>query len=400
MHLKLIKQDRSIILMFWFYGSEMYSVSYEHKFDYYNKGGSIRLKNTFFLNKLRATQATGEETLHAQESSACKIAELHDDYYELNKDVFDIQNSFYFHKSIDFNLELFYTEPKVSIIKYIDDVLNCSVYIGGDVDNNNLLIIPKSEYLELIKRFPNNLEIKKYRQKRIIDSISDFVNIKSKYYDDYDNYLNRRLNTHKSGLLNVILNSEQLKFKSVLEIMNDMLENEQNYSEADWQKHICNVLQLLFPKYVRICQNVFFEKRDSKRAFADIMLVDYDGYVDLIEIKKPFKINLLNKVQYRGNYFPSHELSGSIMQLESYLIHMNKLNYNDIQKIKSRKLPEYTEELKVQNPKGMIIAGRTNHFNSKQIEDFDLIKRKYANIMDILSYDDLLRRLNAVVNSF
>ncbi len=35
-----------------------------------------------------------------------------------------------------------------------------------------------------------------------------------------------------------------------------------------------------------------------------------------------------------------------------------------------------------------------------QLFDFELIKRKYANIVDILSYDDLLSRLSKIIEKF
>ena len=53
----------------------------------------------------------------------------------------------------------------------------------------------------------------------------------------------------------------------------------------------------------------------------------------------------------------------------------------------------------------MIILGRgqlssgQQELSSSQMVDLEVIKRKYANMMDILTYDDLLRRLENIIAS-
>jgi hypothetical protein len=48
-----------------------------------------------------------------------------------------------------------------------------------------------------------------------------------------------------------------------------------------------------------------------------------------------------------------------------------------------------------------LIVGRDQIGGEKmtgsQLLDFEVIKRKYANMMDIITYDDLLRRLNHTI---
>jgi hypothetical protein len=45
----------------------------------------------------------------------------------------------------------------------------------------------------------------------------------------------------------------------------------------------------------------------------------------------------------------------------------------------------------------MLILGRDKDFDEKQKFDFEIIKRKYTNIVDIMTYDDLLRRLDNII---
>jgi hypothetical protein len=62
-------------------------------------------------------------------------------------------------------------------------------------------------------------------------------------------------------------------------------------------------------------------------------------------------------------------------------------------------------QIRVTNPKAMILLGRdkrpdgTSALADDQLFDLEVIKRKYSNMMDILTYDDLLRRLDNIIAS-
>ena len=44
--------------------------------------------------------------------------------------------------------------------------------------------------------------------------------------------------------------------------------------------------------------------------------------------------------------------------------------------------------------------GRGSNLTEAQQRDFEVVKRKYKNIADIITYDDLLRRLDFVIKQF
>ena len=56
-------------------------------------------------------------------------------------------------------------------------------------------------------------------------------------------------------------------------------------------------------------------------------------------------------------------------------------------------------EPKIVSPKGILLLGRSNKFNTQQNRDFEIIKRQYKNIADIMTYDDLINRINNIINS-
>jgi hypothetical protein len=95
------------------------------------------------------------------------------------------------------------------------------------------------------------------------------------------------------------------------------------------------------------------------------------------------------------------------MQAEKYLFHLSKWGVEGERKLtkKYAHLLPNDMHIRVTNPKAMILLGRDKRTDgasvlaADQLFDLEVIKRKYSNMMDILTYDDLLRRLDNVVAS-
>ena len=89
------------------------------------------------------------------------------------------------------------------------------------------------------------------------------------------------------------------------------------------------------------------------------------------------------------------------MQIEYYLRELHENSSSNRQKIK-RKLSDkgFDSEVKINNVKGIIIMGRTNEFNLEQQETYRIMKNQYSNIINIISYDELLEMLERILNRF
>jgi hypothetical protein len=178
-----------------------------------------------------------------------------------------------------------------------------------------------------------------------------------------------------------------------------MLASERGYSENQWQKEILQVILLLFPKYIFSFTEGPIRTDVNRRV--DFLLVDAGGNVDILEIKKPHDIPILSNRKYRNNYIPQKELSGTIMQVEKYIYHLNRWADKGEKELTEKYKKELPEgfSMKITNPAGMIIMGRDNDLNTLQKLDFEVVRRKYKNLIDILTYDDLIRRLEFTINS-
>lgn len=51
------------------------------------------------------------------------------------------------------------------------------------------------------------------------------------------------------------------------------------------------------------------------------------------------------------------------------------------------------------NPQGILLLGRSKEFTLQQRTDFELIKRQYKHIAEILTYDDLVQRINNIISA-
>ena len=55
-------------------------------------------------------------------------------------------------------------------------------------------------------------------------------------------------------------------------------------------------------------------------------------------------------------------------------------------------------KIKIVNPQGIIICGRKINFTEQQDLDYEIIKRQYKALTEILTYDELIKRLENTLN--
>ncbi|GKW19605.1 hypothetical protein PEC302107_13340 [Pectobacterium araliae] len=321
------------------------------------------------------------------------------DYYKIYNEVLSLQHDFFIHKDINMDRKFFVSERNISIFNKIDKLIDSSFYIGGDQEDN----IPHGDYIQLIKKFPNTLELNKYAAARVSSIISSSIKLKKDNEQDYQNYLNKKESIHGDNLMEFFSEIELHKFQTMLKKLTNMLNNEMNYNETTWQKEILEILLLLYPKYICVFTEApvqdFYK---SKIREIDYLLIDSSGNIDIIEIKKPFDKSIVTTGTYRDNHIPMRELSGTVMQIEKYIFHLNKSGSNGEKTLNEKykdKLPNGMK-IKITNPSAIIISGRSNNLTDHQLQDFEIIRRKYKNLIDIITYDDLIERLKFIISSF
>lgn len=330
-------------------------------------------------------------------------------YVDIPARILNIKNDLHIDRAVKVSRATFVAERNVSIFRRLSALLDHSnpIVIGGTHPN----AIPQDVFEELIKKFPNSLELDHYANARVYTILSEYLDGMKDARGRYDSYLNKKSKVLPSTAkldLKVLEKLEIEKYILIRDLISDALVNKKDLSENEWQKLMLQFLLLLFPKYIMVLENIpindyYSDPTKKTERYIDIGLLDANGNLDVIEVKKPFDDKILRKSQYRDNSIPTTELSGSIMQAEKYLFHLSKWGVQGEKALNTRyaaKLPAGME-IRISNPKAIIIVGRDQIGGAKmtgsQLLDFEVIKRKYANMMDIITYDDLLRRLNHTI---
>lgn len=407
MNCELLMIDSYLFLK---YRPEYFSFSYdlEHK--------TKKIKNTFYVNnELYKKSSELLTSLDCDEHISDEefiflLGEIEGNFYKIDKDVLDIAFELYFDKSIKLDIS-FFVKSNIgygySIFSGFDDV-----YVGSKLyilsEKNKEDIIDNTLSLEQLKHcigmIPTSHEIHLYRQSRYTSALINYLEVRDKE-SEYKKYIKKK---HKSQLsANTFIDDfteiDKHKYITCLKKLNEMLSS-QNSFEDDWQIEILKIFKLLNPKYIyvgeKIHLNSFVTNGDL---YPDIVLVDNDGNIDLIEIKSPKYDEIFYKTDYRGNFVPIRELQGACMQLQNYLISLTKMPEDNInqKKFKNQTGIPIEFKLKSNSSKGYIIYGRDKQLfdNEKMKEDFQIVRNMYANVIDIITYDDLVRRLKNMIDA-
>lgn len=343
------------------------------------------------------------------ETCIFKLGTLNDDgYYCINKDILDLKYDLWLSQDIEPDIKMFRAERDISVFKKLDKIIDEQIIVGG----NHEKAISIEDFQQFIKKFPTTTELNRYAGARVEQVLSDYFATMSPEEEKLSRFLNKKLNAkiepnskveHKP----ILIELEIKKFEYIYQELEEMLKKPSKiYTEAQWQNKIIDLIKLIFPKYIAVFSNVtikdnYTKEKESNR-YLDLLLVDFNGNIDILELKKPFENKVLsNRPSYRDNYVAHKELSGAIMQAEKYIFHLNKGGKNCELQLNERFKDELPENftIKITNPKAIILTGRSHEFDDRQRLDFEIIKRQYSNISDIMTYDDLLYRVGNILES-
>jgi len=316
--------------------------------------------------------------------------------------------------AVNLERKTFVAERNINIFNRIAELKDdSSPIVIGDPEDKAGAISPEI-FAELLAKFPNTGEMKRYASARVEKVIGETLQPMQSAREAYERYLDRRVSVVAKQPLEqaVLLEAEIQKYEYLRDLMKQWLKEETDHSEADWQRMITKIILLLFPKYIAVLESVpvkddYSSSSGSKTRQIDLCLVDASGTLDVIEIKKPSAAEVLGRTLYRDNFIPTRELTGAIVQTEKYLFHLSKWGTKGEEQLTRKFESQLPNKLSIRiaNPKGMIIMGRAPTARSVKGQardhqlDLEVIKRQYANIVDILTYDDLLTRLDNVVTS-
>lgn len=372
--------------------------------------GEATLSRTFTVQKkdLVATDPHDEFGFIDDDVRRFGIGTISDGYRTIRKDVLGLKHDLLLADSLRLRQKSFIAERNISVFRRIDDLIDEQIVVGGSRPG----AIPADEFARLLHDFPTSTELTKYSWIRITRVLREYMETMSDAEQNLADYMERRASSHVKSLpgahgrIPAASELELEKFTYVRDRLVEMLKDAETYSEADWQTAVADLFLLVFPQYVAVLRHVQVKEYYSQAPRftvrdIDLMLVGANGCVDIIEIKKPFARSLVSKGKYRDNHIPVRELSGSLMQAEKYLFYLSKAGREgekDIARKHGACLPAGLE-VRIANPKAIILSGRDDALTDREKFDFEFARRAYSNVLDIISYDDLLRRLDNIIAS-
>lgn len=162
----------------------------------------------------------------------------------------------------------------------------------------------------------------------------------------------------------------------------------QDLRESDWQKWFQSNSWVLGSQFVSILE----ERSIDTENISDFLMEAYDGFLDIIEIKRPNGgLQFWASNQDHGNYVPSTDLIKALTQASRYIYEVER-------EANSVKFLERAGGVKTVKPRCVLIFGRSNNWSSQQIEAYRILNASYHNL-SILTYDHVLTRARQIVDA-
>lgn len=369
---------------------------------YFKDDEPATISGTFNVTKDLLIPNDSDEDLDEFEQETAPVDFLFatrvDNYYRVIPGLLSDKIEVFIAPEVDLSQKFFVADPKISVIGKIEALSAEDIYIGGE----HPAAIQEEAFLTIVAQFPNSYERRLYSDARVTAVLSQYFSSVQDRTPMLNSYLNKKATKRGENVLKTFQESERLKYEALYAKLVRMLKDENGYNEHQWQEEILQIIRLLFPKYIFAFKSVPIApgvSSDLKGKQLDILLVDSNGNVDVVEIKKPFDNAIVTSNYYRDNYIPLRELSGTVMQLEKYIYYLNRWAEGGEKLLTARYKEELPAgfEINITNPGGLIIMGRENKLNPAQKRDFEVIKRKYKNVVDIITYDNLLARLKFTI---
>lgn len=155
-------------------------------------------------------------------------------------------------------------------------------------------------------------------------------------------------------------------------------------SESFWQDWFSKNKWFLGSEYLQIID----ERHINVDNIADYLMVSFDGFVDIVEIKKPGIDKLWCDTLDHENYIPTSELTRAIIQCQNYIYEIERQS-NSIDFL------ERVKNKKVIKPRCLLVFGRSNSWNNEQRKAYRILNAS-LNQITILTYDHLLERIKNI----
>lgn len=156
---------------------------------------------------------------------------------------------------------------------------------------------------------------------------------------------------------------------------------DEDLTEAPWQKWFEENDWVLGTEFVRV-----LDERDiDTDHIADYLMQAYDGFLDVVEIKRPGGgLKFWSASSDHGNSVPHPDLIKAVTQASRYILEIER-------ECDSVKFQERVDGVPTVKPRGLLIFGRSNGWTQEQRESYRVLNAGYHNL-SIMTFDHVLAR--------
>jgi len=159
-----------------------------------------------------------------------------------------------------------------------------------------------------------------------------------------------------------------------------------NLTEPNWQKWFEENSWVLGSNFVEVLD----ERKIDTKNITDYLVKSYDGFLDIIEIKRPEegKLDFWAKSKDHDNLVTSSYLTKAITQATKYIYEVER---------KSNSI-KFLERVKasVIKPRSTLIFGRSYEWKEEENEAYRILNSSYDNLL-IITYDHVLDRAKRIL---
>ena len=258
------------------------------------------------------------------------------------------------------------------------------------------LLEPKSELTLDQEEFANLMTFIQDHYEPFKAGVRAYVPLDSPFEVDSANQIKALFSLpEKQEVVNFILNNEvipedlrlgleQARRNSAVRDFKAMLDDD--LTEQPWQKWFEKHSWVLGSEFVRVLD----ERQIDTKNISDFLLEAYDGFLDIVEIKRPEGgLKFWANQSDHGNYIPSSDLVKAIAQATKYIYEVER-------EANSAKFMARVGGVRVVKPRCVLIFGRSNDWNAHQMESYRILNSSYSNLT-IMTYDHVLDRAKRII---
>jgi hypothetical protein len=161
---------------------------------------------------------------------------------------------------------------------------------------------------------------------------------------------------------------------------------EQDRVESDWQNWFEENTWVLGSEFVRVLD----ERRIDVQNISDFLMEAYDGFLDVVEIKRPEGgLRFWAASRDHGNLVPSPDLTKAITQAARYIYEVER-------EANSVKFLNRVGGVRTVKPRGILIFGRSSEWGEEESEAYRIMNSSYLNLT-IMTFDHVLERASRMV---